>query len=188
MAGTELCEQLDELVTQFENTKVQMYEVVKGLKQDDFNRRPDTGGWSVGECIDHLVVTDTDYTAQIERGLGIARDKNLLSNGPFKYSWLGKKFVTNVEPPVKKRLKNPKKWTPNSGLEMNKVLEDYVSFQNKYIELLRKSAGLDITKVKIPSPATNLIKLTIFDMLNINAAHQRRHLWQAGNVRKAIGL
>jgi hypothetical protein len=120
--------------------------------------------------------------------LGIAKDKNLLSNGPFKFSWLGKKFVDNVEPPVKRRLKNPKKWSPESGLEMNKTIENYDRFQDRYIDLLRKSAGLDMTKVRISSPATNLIRLTIFDMFNINAAHQRRHLWQAGNVRKAIGL
>lgn len=188
MANGKLNVQLLELVNQFEYAKLDMFKVVNGLDSERFNRRPESGGWSIAECLNHLIVTDKDYTAQIENGLKIAKDKNLLSDGPFKISWFAGKFIGNVEPPVKRKLKAPQKWRPSSDLSLDEVTSAYIKNQDKYIELLKNSAGLNIGKVKLPSPATNLIKFTIFVMFNINAAHQRRHLWQADNVRKGLGL
>jgi hypothetical protein len=186
MSSKELNEQLLSLAEQFENAKIKMSEVVSGLDRGKFNQRPSYGGWSVAECINHLIVTDTDYTAQIENGLKIAKDKNLFSDGPFKIGWLGRKFIGNVEPPVKRKLKAPKKWTPSSDLSLEEVTSAYIKYQDKYIELLKNSSGLDIGKVKLPSPATDLLRFSVFVMFNINAAHQRRHLWQAENVKKNI--
>lgn len=188
MAQGKMNNQILELVTQFEAAKNKMKEVTTCLNREKFNERPAGGGWSIAECLNHLIVTDKDYTAQIENGLKIAKDKNLLSDGPFKISWFAGKFIGNVEPPVKRKLKAPQKWRPSSDLSLDEVTSSYIKNQDKYIELLKNSAGLNIGKVKLPSPATNLIKFSIFVMFNINSAHQKRHLWQASNVRKGLSL
>lgn len=186
MENTKLNEQLIELASQYQTNKETLQELVEGISEDDFNKRPSYGGWSIGECINHLATTDADYTAQIETGIQKIRDKNYLSNGPFKFTWFGKKFYGMVEPPVKRKVKNPEKWDPKTNLDMAEVIHDYNKYQDKYIWLINDSAGLDITKVKVPSPATKLLRFTVFEMLNINAAHSRRHQWQAWNVRKDI--
>jgi hypothetical protein len=69
---------------------------------------------------------------------------------------------------------------------MQNIIRDYNELQDRYIDLIKKSKGLDIMKIKLPSPATSLLRFSIYEMFAVNAAHQRRHLWQAGNVKQEI--
>jgi hypothetical protein len=186
MENVKLSEQLIELASGFLANKDNLQDLIEGLSESDFNKRPSYGGWSIGECISHLAVTDADYTSQIEKGLKKAKEKKLYSNGPFSLSWLGNKFVSTVEPPVKRKLKIPEKWAPQSSLSMKETIHNYLMYQDKYIDLVNESSGLDIGKVKLPSPATNLLRFSIYTMFCINSAHSRRHQWQAINVKKDI--
>lgn len=178
--------QLVDFARQFEATRAQVNSITGDISNEQFNQRPSNGGWSIGECIEHLVLTGIDYSGQIEKGIEKARENNYLYKGPYKYSWIGKKFISNVEPPAKLKFKAPKSWKPDSSLPMDKTISDYMSLQDRWIGLLNSSRELDITKVKLPSPASKLLRFSIFEMFHVNAAHQRRHLWQAENVKKSI--
>lgn len=186
MVESGLPNELKDLASQFERSKLELNELLCSLTEEQFNKKPAAGGWSIGECADHLIVTGKDYTTQIERGLKKAQQKNLHLKGTYKFSWLGRSFIKNVEPPVKRRFKNPARWAPDSKLSLQKIIEEYNSLQERYVDLLYKSKGLDILKVKLPSPATSLLRFSIYEMFAVNAAHQRRHLWQAANVKKEI--
>jgi len=186
MADKDLVKELKDLVDQFEASRHELNELLKGIDESNFNKRLSTGGWSVAECVDHLIITGKDYTRQIENGLKKAQKKKLILKGPYRFSWIGKKFIKNIEPPVKRKFKVPARWTPESSLPFQKINDEYLALQDRYIELLHRSNGLDIMKVKLPSPATSLLRFSIYEMFHVNAAHQRRHLWQAGNVKKNI--
>jgi len=186
MVESGLPNELKDLVSQFERSKQELNELLSGLTEEQFNKKPASGGWSIGECVDHLIVTGKDYTNQIERGLKKAQQKNLHLKSAYRFSWLGRSFIKNVEPPVKRRFKNPARWAPDPKLPMQKIIEDYNILQERYVDLLNKSKGWDILKVKLPSPATSLLRFSIYEMFAVNAAHQRRHMWQAANVKKEI--
>lgn len=186
MAEASLPNELKDIASQFERAKQDLNELLNGLTEEQFNKKPSSGGWSIGECVDHLIVTGKDYTSQIERGLKKAQHKNLLLKSKFKFSWLGRSFIKNIEPPVKRKFKVPARWTPEVKLSMKNIKEEYLLLQEKYIDQLYDSKGLDIMKVKLPSPATSLLRFSIFEMFAVNAAHQRRHIWQAGIVKKEI--
>lgn len=186
MAGSDLAAELNDLVRQFENSINELDELLTGLNEEQFNKRPEAGGWSVAECIDHLIVTGKDYTRQVENGLKKAEQKKYLIKGPYKISWLGRSFIKGNEPPVRRKFKNPVRWTPDSKLSLQKSKNEYLALQDRYIELLNRSKGLDIMRVKLPSPATSLLRFSIYEMFHVNAAHQRRHLWQAKNVKKSL--
>lgn len=174
------------LISQFEKSKLDLQELLNGLTEEQFNKKPGSGGWSVGECVDHLIITGKDYTNQIERGLKKAQQKNLMLKSNYKFSWIGKKFIKNIEPPVKRKFKVPARWSPDFKLNLKNLKNDFLILQERYIDLIYDSKGLDIMKVKLPSPATSLLRFSIYEMFAVNAAHQRRHLWQAGNVKKII--
>jgi len=186
MPDSSLANELKDLINQFEISKEELYSLLEGISEEQFNKRLPSGGWSIAECADHLIVTGKDYTRQIENGLKKAEKKNLLLKGPYKFSWIGKNFIKNVEPPVKRKFKHPARWTPDSKLSLQKMKDEYIALQDRYIELLNKAKGFDILKVKLPSPATSLLRFSIYEMFHVNAAHQRRHLWQAGNVKKSL--
>jgi hypothetical protein len=177
--------QLQKLADEFYLMKDEAGKLLRNTTDKKFNQRPDNGGWSAAECIDHLVATGADYCDQYEKALRLAMEKGCKLNGELKNSWFGQRFINFVEPPVRFKAKSPKKWKPASSINLAKVTAAYLQLQDRYIDLLSASEGWDISKVKLPSPATNLIKFSAYEMMGINAAHQRRHFAQA---KKAMGL
>lgn len=182
----QLPDELQQLADDFVKMKSDAGNFFAKLNDTKFNRRPANNGWSIGECIDHLIVTGDDYCNKFEEALKIAAEKDLKKSGDYKYSWFGRRFISFVEPPVRFRVKSPKKWRPDSGINRQKAAAAYLQLQDRWIDLISRSVGWDITKVKLPSPASNMIKFTAFEILAVNAAHQHRHFLQAKNVFNEI--
>jgi hypothetical protein len=181
-----LPEELKQLTVEFLQMKNESSEFFSGLSNSDFNKRPASGGWSIGECMDHLIVTGNDYCNKFEEALKIAMKKNLLLNGELKRSWLANKFINSIEPPVKLKLRAPKRWKPETKINRSKAASAYLQLQDRWIDLVKRSAGWDIMKVKLPSPATKVIRFSAYEILGINSAHQRRHFLQVKKVKEEI--
>ena len=159
-----------------------------GLTQDQFNWRPADGSWSVGQCMDHLNMANRGFIANSEVAIRSAREKRQLSDGPFRYGWLVRWLYRQMEPPVKRRFKAPPVFDPASGKEKADVQAEWVKNHERLNELIRDANGIDLVKVKVVSPAASWLKYSIGMGLWIQCAHDRRHLWQARNVRNHPGF
>lgn len=179
-------QELKKIYDEFSQMKKDSSAFLSKVKESEFNKRPADNGWSIAECIDHLIVTGVDYCDTYEKGLKKLEEKNLRYSGQMKFSWIGTKFIGNVEPPVKKKFKSPGKWVPDSNINKAKATEAYLQLQDRWMELVERSAPWDLTKIKLPSPAVSWIKFSAFVILEVNAAHQRRHLEQAKNVKRNL--
>lgn len=51
---------------------------------------------------------------------------------------------------------------------------------------LRSADGLDLARIKVTSPVTRLLRLSLGQWLAGLAGHQRRHLWQARQVKTEL--
>lgn len=174
--------ELQALVKQFNDMKKECIVFFGKLTDKEFNRRPDGGGWAIAESIDHLIVTGANYCDKFEQAVNIAASKGFKLDGELKYSWFGRRFIGFIEPPVRFKVKSPKKWRPDSNINKTNAAKAYLQLQDRWVDLINRSEGWDITKVKLPSPVTNLIRFSAFEILAINAAHQRRHILQAKKV------
>ena len=68
---------------------------------------------------------------------------------------------------------------------MDAAVVEFLSLQDRYIETLQLASGVNLARVKVPSPAMSLLKLSLGQWLRAMESHQRRHLWQAREaVRK----
>lgn len=178
--------ELKKLHDEFKAMKSEAAGFLSNVRDNEFNKRPPGNGWSIAECIDHLIVTGDDYCNVFEAGLKKLEEKDLRYSGEMKYSWFGRKFIANVEPPVKRKFKSPGKWKPDSKINKAKATAAYLQLQERWMELVERSAPWDLTKIKLPSPAVSWIKFSAFVILAVNSAHQRRHLEQAKNVKRNI--
>jgi hypothetical protein len=52
--------------------------------------------------------------------------------------------------------------------------------------LIREASGLDLNRIVFPNPFFRPMPLRVGTALLIVPAHERRHIWQANNVRKAL--
>jgi hypothetical protein len=100
--------------------------------------------------------------------------------------WATRLFIRYEEPPPKIKLPAPKKIAPPSQLT-SAVVGEFQSLQHQLVDFMREWGEADLGDLKVKDPLFPL-HLTADTELLIIAAHNRRHLWQAENVKKNAGF
>jgi hypothetical protein len=189
VSPVELISELAEYYGQFEALKLDARDLVAGLTDSQFNWRAAPGRWSIAECLDHLNVTAALYIPVISEGIKEGRARRLFGAGPFRHGYFGNLFFVRLnEPPVKVKVKAPKNLRPQPDKPIEKVLPAFMEAQENYLACVREANGLHLSKIKIQSPASRFVKLSLGQSLAAMAAHERRHLWQARAVKNDPGF
>jgi hypothetical protein len=183
-----LTPELAELDRQFAALKAEASELVTGLQESQFNWRPDAHSWSMAECLQHLNIVGDRCVHTLEEILVDARTRGLVGQGPFGYGWLGEWILANTEPPPKRKYKAPRRFTPAYGQPITAVLPTFRHLQEQLALRLEQANGLDLARVKAPAPEAGLFRFNLQLTFAWIAAHQRRHLWQARQVRNHAGF
>jgi hypothetical protein len=159
--------------------------IANGLTDAQFNWRPAPGQWSVGDCFAHMNKGGAMFLPVIDRAIARARTQGLTSPGPFVFSMFERIVLRMTEPPVRLKNRAPKALQPlaDPTRSADKVLREFQELQAAIDERILRADGLDLKRVRERSPALPLIKWSLGTLLAITLAHERRHLWQARNVR-----
>jgi hypothetical protein len=173
---------LAELREQFAAAKVDASELVNGLQESQFNWRPDSRSWSMAECLLHLNIVGERYLKVLDNSLAQARAKGLMGGGS-GYGLVGRWILDNTEPPAKRKFKAPREFSPTYGQPITAVLPTFVHLQDQLARMLEAANGLDLKRVRVAAPGLGPVRLSLHVTLAWIAAHQRRHLWQARQVR-----
>jgi hypothetical protein len=68
------------------------------------------------------------------------------------------------------------------------VITDFLGWQDQFLGRLKQADGLDLRRVRARSPVIAWLKYSLGISFAAYLAHQRRHLWQARQVRNAPGF
>jgi len=82
------------------------------------------------------------------------------------------------------KVKAPPLFHPADGVTADQALNDMLAQHAAMLRLIELADGLDLGKVKVQSPASDKIKLSLGAAFGSMAAHGRRHLWQAKQLLK----
>ncbi len=154
----------------------------KSLSEDQLNWKPDEQGWSIAECIDHLVVTNKLYFNEIEKQFAEKQLKTDCSKTEVKHKWLSKFIIKSVDPANIKKVKTFPVFMPSSSKHTRQVFANLNEVQNALINLVSSAKDLDLNKYVMSSPAVKIIKENFCDVLEIICLHDRRHCNQAERV------
>jgi hypothetical protein len=175
---------LDEYQRQYEVLEDDVRQLVADLDRDRFNWKPAPESWSIAQCLVHLNKVDQAYVGALESGIESARERGLVGGRRIRYNFLERWFIRSMEPPPKRRFPAPKKVVPAEDHPLEEVLERYLATKDSLLDLLRRADGLDICRAKITSPLAKFLRFRIGAAFGFIAAHDRRHLWQANQVRR----
>jgi hypothetical protein len=154
------------------------------LTNDQFNWRPGEARWSIAQCIEHLNVTARLYLPTLDEGIDEAIRRGLYGEGPFTYSLLTRAVLGLVEPPPRIRLKTPKAFLPPPERGRQETMAAFRAYQMQYVDRLRQANGLDLSRARVAHPGSRLVRIPLGTGFAIVCAHERRHLWQARQVRQ----
>jgi hypothetical protein len=169
---------------QFEQAGAEAKGLTQGLTESQFNWRPEPGAWSIEECLAHLTIVGQHEIRVIENAIQDARTRGLTGTGPFRYGWLERTILRQTEPPARRRFAAPRRFRPLHGQPLTAILPTFLHVQRQFSRLVTDAEGLDLARVKVPTPISRLLKLSLGMTLAQAAAHERRHLEQARRVRE----
>src|SRR5262249_28719869 len=159
--------------------------LVAGLTEAQGTWRSAPGSWSVAECLDHLAVGNRVYVVALEPAAARARRDGRVRRKPALPGLVGGWVVKSFEPPVTRKLRAPRKIVPRSSPPLADAGAAFFASHAQVVEFLRQYADLDLAGVRFPNPFIHALRFSLATGLHLLAAHERRHLWQAWNVRRA---
>jgi hypothetical protein len=181
-----LTPEIEALRQQFEQLAAMADALVAPLSDELLSRPPATGGWSVAQCIDHLNSTAREYLPRLDEAIAEAIRRGLYGEGPFTYNVIGRLFVFALEPPPRLRTRTTPAFEPGRDRTRHEIMAAFRAYQVQYIDRLRQANGLDLARARVTSPAISWLRIPLGSGLAALAAHERRHLWQAREVRKTL--
>ncbi len=161
-------------------------ELVRGLDAARLARRPPSGAWSVAENVDHLCAIGRWYFKQLDRSLADA-EARALSAGPPRSLPLFERFVVWLaEPPVRSlRIKAPPPFQPAPDFDPLAVLPAYHAHHAALHERLTRATRFDLVRARARTPLSRR-PASLLGCLSLMLAHERRHLWQAEQVKALL--
>jgi DinB superfamily len=162
--------------------------MMTGIRDDQFYWRAAPGQWSICECLTHLNVVDGLDVEPLARAVIEARANGWTSNGPFRYGPIAAWFIGKMEPPVKLKTKAPKIYVPPPDQPRDTVIDEFHRIHDRLVEILSMADGLDLARIKVPTPFSKWIRFRFTQRIRLITAHDRRHLWQAWQVPSFPGF
>jgi DinB superfamily len=162
--------------------------IAAGLSREQFNWRPEPGHWSIGQCVSHLNIVDGGDIEPLRAAIESGRARGLTGEGPFRYGFLSRKIIASMDLPVKKKSKAPEIYNPPDESERESAISEYRRVYAELRKLAVSANGLDLARVKtdlpaLPAPLRPFLKMALGARLTLITTHDRRHLWQAEQVR-----
>jgi len=178
---------LTQLEQELQEIRHRTERLVSGLTPEQLTHRPDPAKWSIAECIAHLNLTAEFMQPKIAAAIEQGKNEKLFAKGPCKTGFLGRALAWWAEPPPKIRFRAPKNIAPKVAInDPSEVTSEFMRFQDEWARLLREAEGLNQKKIKVPAIFPRLLPLPLSAPIPWMLAHERRHLWQAENVKRAI--
>jgi hypothetical protein len=152
------------------------------LTEEQLNWRTAPGSWSPGECMLHVNQANRLFLEAMEKRIRAARERGLLRDGPFRYGWLERWFVREMEPPPRRHMQAPRIFRPQPRRAGASDVAELGRLLERAVALMRAAKGIDLAQVRVPSPVSPLIRWQLGAAFHIIVAHTDRHLQQAERV------
>jgi hypothetical protein len=186
VVGIDVDPAIGEFVAAIEAVGAHVADLLRELTDAQINWRPSEGRWSIAECIEHLSVTGTLYVGAIADAVQRGEHRGLFGGRDFHPNALGRWVIAQMEPPPRRRFPAPRRIVPQRIETGREVLTDFETMHRALIDAAQRARGLDLERVRMRSPVVPLVRLPLGTWLGFLAAHERRHLWQARQVRQEL--
>jgi hypothetical protein len=180
--------ELPNLIAQLESNSSEAREKFGSLTSEQLNWKPSAESWSVGQCFDHLLVSNREMLSQISPVVEGKHTVTFFERLPFLPKFFGGYLVKAIMPDNPKKMKNPGILDPAQSDVDPAVVEKFLETQEKAASVMRSSEKIDLEKTIMTSPVASFITYSLLDGYRVIVYHGKRHLLQAGRVTEADGF
>jgi hypothetical protein len=175
-----------QLVNELDAEDQKAKELVAGLTLEQLNSSARPGAWSVGQCLEHVAITNELYVAPVSESLA---GQPVRVVPEITLGWFARWFIRSyVEPsPESKQARAPKKIVPGTQVDFS-ILDRFARSNQAVREVVRCAGAHDVNRVRFKNPFLPLLRFTVGAGLQIIVKHERRHLLQAERAKQSLAL
>jgi hypothetical protein len=180
---------LEILRRDLDQSEREVRKLADALTSTQANWRTEPARWSVAQNIDHMARLNRLYSAPIQQAIDQAKaDGRLKGDDIIRPGFVARWFIKIIEPPAKLKAKAVKDVQPPPDLDWAATVDDFVRSHDPVRRAIDSAAGLDLNKIRYRNPIARGFNMTIGVGLWVINSHDRRHLWQAEQVRRTPGF
>jgi hypothetical protein len=154
-----------------------------GLSLMQLNWKPAPDSWSIGQCLDHLIISDCSYFPIFKK---IAGKKHKMTTweswSPFS-ALFGKILVSQLTENVKRKVNAPKIFIPSASNIDAGVMERFHKHLDSLLEYIAAFREVDLDKIHITSPVSKFVTYSLRNAVTLLVQHEHRHINQAIRVK-----
>jgi hypothetical protein len=173
-----------DLLAQMDALRRDARELTEGLTPAQLNWRQHPSRWSILQCLEHLTRTVHLYDERVAAMMKESRERQARGEKPYRPRPLTNWFIKGMEPPPKMRVRTMHSVNPPPDLDPGRVQREFDEAHAQLASWIAAADGVSLSHGRSTSPFSRLFKFTLGQVFTINAAHGRRHLWQARQVRQ----
>jgi len=171
-----------DLIANLNNTTNQVIQNFSSLPNEQLNWKPDVSKWSIAQCLDHLIVSNSTFFETFDKLINKIYQLILVQKlNPFN-KMFGPIMVKYPGPQSKQKLKNPKVFTPATSILSSSIIEHFTRHQQVLINYFNQLNHSNKDKIVISSPASSFVSYSLYHAMQIITIHKQRHINQAMNV------
>jgi hypothetical protein len=182
----------EELINQLQADVKQIIAAAEHLQTADpvkLNYCAEEGSWSVAQVLEHLNAYNRYYLPAIEKSMiHISRDTSAWFIPGFWGNYFTKMMMPKNVYEIKNKMKAAKNYMPTKGMNVEAVFKEFYQHQNKLLQLLDVARRRNLNTIRVPISISKLVRLKLGDVFRFLIAHEQRHMIQARNAIKAVGV
>lgn len=158
------------------------------LSPAQVNWKPAPDSWSVGQCLDHLIVSNRSYYPIVDEVVSGRKETSLWQQMPLLPGLFGRMLIKALDPATTRKIKAPAVFQPAASDVDPRIVDLFLDSQRQTIEKMKSTRGLDLAQIIITSPAASIVTYSLLDAFRIIIVHERRHILQAKRVTTTTGF
>jgi hypothetical protein len=174
--------ELNQLVDETKQIAVDTTNTFGALTPAQLNWKPGEQRWSVAQCLEHLIVANQGFFPIFEAIVKGEHKTRTMERIPVLPKLWGKLIVSSQRPTSTRKYKAPKRFQPAQSKLRDTIVKDFVDQQERVLEFMKASKGLDLNALIITSPVASFITYSLMDAYRLIVVHEQRHILQAKRV------
>jgi len=179
--------ELSNLTSELEKISHDARATFGNLSEAQINWKPSAEGWSVGQCFEHLIKTNSLFFPELEKIASGERKNSFLENYSPLSSFFGKLLIGSLKKDERKFKAPSKAIVPPSEISA-KIIDQFSAHQADIVGKIKLTQNADWKKTRITSPFMKLATYSLADGYRVVVEHEKRHFRQAERVMNTQGF
>ena len=182
-----MSDRIDWVTSELEKASAGVRDPFQGLSGEQLNWKPSDGGWSIAQCLEHLIKTNEEFYGEFAKLQSGTRKNTFWQNySPFT-GWGGRFLIKTVSEDSKKVKAPSKKIVPASDVQ-DDIVDRFSAHIIDLVGKVKACSTADLKKTVVSSPFLSAFTYTLDDAYTVLVEHTKRHIRQAKRVAASEGF